>query len=66
MFENNKEVMKNRKSKKDIKHNGQKKMDNWKKKRSIYKTLCNKAKDQATRTPLKPEGEHNVIQVLSS
>ena len=36
------------------------------KKRSIYTTLSKKTKDQATRTPLKPEGELMCFGSVSS
>jgi hypothetical protein len=40
---------------KDSKNHGQKKIDNWT--NNDLQTLCQKTKDQVTRTPLKLEGE---------
>ena len=49
---------------KDSKNHGQKKIDNWT--NNDLQTLCQKTKDQATRTPLKPEGELMCCRSVSS
>ena len=54
-FENNKRVMRIRKSKKDRQHNVQRKMRKGQTK--IYKKTMQKTKDRATRTPLKTGSE---------
>jgi hypothetical protein len=49
---------------KDSKNHGQKKIDNWT--NNDLQTLCHKTKDQATRTPLKLEGEFMCSGGMSS
>ena len=49
---------------KDSKNHGQKKIDNWT--NNDLQTLCQKTKDQVTRTPLKLEGEFMCSGSMSS
>ena len=61
-IEDTKGVIKNRKSKKDMQYNAQKKMD--KRTNSVLQNNTNKTNDLATRTPLKTRGESKIKYVF--
>jgi len=58
-FEDTKVVIRMRKSKKDKRHNGQKKKN--KRINNDLQNITHKTKDQVTRTPLKTRGENLIL-----